>query len=986
MDKQATPPETEGFPAAPDQIKENTLSHYVGIGASAGGLEAIEEFFKNMPTNSGLGFIVIQHLSPDYKSLMVELLSKRTEMPVYRAEEGMVVQENSIYLIPPKKNLRIFHGKLLLSEQDYTKGLNLPIDVFLRSLAEDQGEKSIGIILSGTGSDGMRGIRAIKELGGMVMVQSEESAKFDGMPRSAISTGLADYVIPPAEMPTQLLSFLQHPYASKTDLTERLFTSEDNLTRIYALLREKHKVDFTYYKPSTIVRRIERRMTVNQIHELRDYVKYMESYQKEVSTLYRELLIGVTNFFRDPEAFETLRTQFLPKLLDKKAGEEVRIWVAGCSSGEEAYTLAILSKECIDALGKSCTVKVFATDVDREAIVKAGTGIYPGSIAADMSPELLAKYFYHKEDDFHIIRGIREMIVFAQHNIIKDPPFTNIDLVSCRNLMIYLQPILQRKVLENFNFSLNPQGILMLGTSETTGDMTDYFEAVDHKWKFYRSKGKHKTTERISEDTKEFTSRARQEYTQFAGRKRVFTVHEEERIAERMLQAVANHNKSLTMIVNEQMELLHILGDPGNYLKFSPGKTYNDISKIAIKELSIPLTTGIQRVFNKREEMRYSSIRLKRENAVITIQIQIQILPELRANQETLAIIFIEELLAEQRDEQQQQPGISYDLNKEAEQRIYDLEQELEFTRENLQATIEELETSNEELQSSNEELLASNEELQSTNEELQSVNEELYTVNSEYQGKIMELTELNHDIENLNTSTQIGTLFLDENLEIRRFTPETTKIFKILEGDIGRPFHYISHVLLDVNLLEVVQAVQRSSDSQEKEVQTEEGEWYMMRVLPYHVAPGVFSGVLLSFIYINQLKLSEQALQASEERYALAQEAAQIGSWDWNILTGELEWSEMIEPMFGFEKGNFAGTQNAFLECVYPEDRQTVLDAIDASIKEGDDYDVEHRIVWPDGTLHWIAQAGKVYHQDGQAVRMLGIVRDITKHKSMES
>ena len=473
-----------------EQPDPGVPSYCIGIGASAGGLEAIETFFTHMQADSGFAFVVVQHLSPDYKSLMVELLSKKTAMQVLRAEDGMVVEANKVYLIPPKKNLTIFHGKLLLDEQDYSRGLNLPIDIFLRSLAEDQAEKAVGIILSGTGSDGMRGTRTIKENGGMIMVQSEDSAKFDGMPRSAISTGLADFVLPPEDMPKQLLAFAKHPFTAKTERAEALLSDEDGLTRIFALLREKSKVDFTYYKPTTVTRRIERRMSVNQFDNIRDYVSYLQEYPGEIMALYRELLIGVTSFFRDQEAFNLLGEKWLPELIENSSNREIRFWVSGCSTGEEAYTFAILARECMERIGKYFDVKIFATDVDKDAILRAGAGVYPASIAADLSPRLLAKYFYNRDDNFQIARNIREMVVFAQHNLIKDPPFTNIDLVSCRNLLIYLQPVLQKKVMDLINFSLNPKGLLVLGTSETIGDMTNHFEPLSQKLKIYRSTGR----------------------------------------------------------------------------------------------------------------------------------------------------------------------------------------------------------------------------------------------------------------------------------------------------------------------------------------------------------------------------------------------------------------------------------------------------------------------------------------------------------------
>lgn len=841
-------------------------THYVALGASAGGLEAIETFFTNMPPESGLGFIVIQHLSPDYKSLMVELLSKKTAMPVLRAEDGMLVQPNHVYLIPPKKNLTIFHGKLLLTEQEHSKGINLPIDVFLRSLAEDQGEKAVAIILSGTGSDGMRGVRAIKEYGGMVMVQDEESAKFNGMPRAAISTGLADFILPPEKMPRQLLSFTKHPYVAKAERSETLLGDEDGLTRIFAILRERCKVDFTYYKPSTVSRRIERRMSVNQIDDIREYVAYLQNYPGEVAALYRELLIGVTSFFRDQEVFDRLSEEYLADVLKENSGRETRLWVAACSTGEEAYSLAILAREKMDELGLHKDIKIFATDIDRDAIHYAAAGVYPESIAADLSPRLLAKYFHKRDDSFQIARGIREMVVFAQHNLVKDPPFTNISLISCRNLLIYLQPILQRKVLEFFNFSLRPDGILMLGTSETTGELGDYFETLDARLKLYRSKGRLKQISESAHPLSITDTRARDLRGQFASTRRALRATEEERVLERFFEAVSGDYLPLALIVNESLEVLHVLGNPEGYFKLPSGKLVNDISKMAARELSIPLSTGIQKAFRQHQEVHFSNIRLSNPSGGRVVDLRIRPLPH-KKGQEELAAVFIGEVRKSEAVESSQ-PILSYDLTKEAEERLRDLEQELQFTRENLQATIEELETSNEELQATNEELLASNEELQSTNEELQSTNEELFTVNAEYQSKIIELTELHNDVENLLSATQMAILLLDENLEVRRFSPQVTRLFKLLESDIGRPITHIKHQLADCDPIALIREVQESGQAKELEVRSLESHWYLARITPYEIGPSTFSGIVLSFVEITAIKQAEQALRDEERKY----------------------------------------------------------------------------------------------------------------------
>ncbi len=838
---------------------EKAPVHVVGIGASAGGLEAIESFFKNMPDNSGVAFVVIQHLSPDHKSLMAELLSKRTLMPVYRAEDGMGVEKDCVYLIPPNKNLRIFHGKLLLSEQNRDdRGINLPIDIFFRSLAEDFGDKAIAVVLSGTGSDGTSGIRAIKENLGMVMAQAEETAAFDGMPRSAIATGLVDYILAPDAMPAQLLSYLKHPYTSKDERSSVLLSNEDGLSRIFALLRERNKIDFTYYKPSTIIRRIERRMAVNQIQDLSDYVRFLESYASELDSLNRDLLIGVTSFFRDPEAFDALRNEHLANLLKSHNREEkLRIWVAGCSTGEEAYSLAILCLELLDQLGLKLDIKIFATDVDREAILEASTGMYPESSVANIEPPLLASYFYVKEDGYQISRQVREMVVFAQHNLIKDPPFTNIDVISCRNLLIYLQPVLQKRVLELFNFALNAQGLLFLGSSETTGEMSEYFEPLEARQRIYQSNGRRRPAD-LSPAAADYRMHGHAGFGRSPLRQNALQLHEEERLLERFIQGVSDDYLPFSMIVNDRLELLHVVGKSQDYLHFQSGKMINDVTKLATRDLAIPLSTGLQKVLKNQTELNYTNIHLRSSDMEQVVNMRLLPLP-VKKGQAPLIAVFIEP--AREPDRSVEVDIQTYDVGKEAAQRISDLENELQFTRENLQATVEELETSNEELQATNEELLASNEELQSTNEELQSVNEELYTVNSEYQGKITELTEANNDLDNLLKNTRVATLFLDENLDIRRFTPETSKLFRIMEHDIGRPLGDLSHEFVDVNIMQLVRRVQLDNQSLEQDVMARDGRCYLLRIYPYQIAPQIYTGLVLTLIDVSNLRNTQASL-----------------------------------------------------------------------------------------------------------------------------
>jgi len=894
---------------------DNKPLYYVGMGASAGGLEALGAFFDHMPPDSDMAFIVVQHLSPDYKSLMVELLSKRTSMTVRHTEEQMPVEANIVYLIPPGKSLSIFHGRLMLSESDCSGKLKLPIDVFLRSLADDQGEKAVGVILSGTGSDGVRGLRAVKEAGGMIMVQSPDTAKFDGMPQAAISTGLADFILPPEEMPRKLLSLPRHPSSSPSAHPQSLLSDEDGMSRLFALLRESTRVDFSFYKPSTVVRRIERRMTVNQVSELRDYANLLEDQPHEVKALYRELLIGVTSFFRDPRVFEELKEKYLPSLFEDHSPREVRFWIAGCSTGEEAYTLAIVASECMDRLGKRPPLKVFATDLDRDAVVRAGAGTYPESIAADVPPKILARYFHRRNDHYQVDRSVREMVVFARHNLLTDPPFTNIDLVSCRNLLIYLQPVLQRKVLELVNFSLNPRGLLLLGTSETTGEMADHFHPLHHKFKIYRSSGKrrHPNESFVLRAPANANGSPPPRLSVATGRKTSF--HEEEQLLDRFLQGLAGDCFSLAVLVDERMEVLHIAGDPEGYLKLPAGKQSRDVTKMTSRELAIPLATGLQKVFNTGEGLCYNDIPLRRRGEPGSVTMRIKSLGKTRGKEPLAAVLFQESAPASL----QAEAGESYDVHREAEQRIQDLENELQFMRENLQATIEELETTNEELQATNEELLASNEELQSTNEELQSVNEELYTVNTEHQTKIIELTELNNDLDNLLASVRIATLFLDENREVRKFTPETARIFRISPKDAGRSLHNLAHNIEDADPLEIVEEVERTGMVREKEVRTTDGAWWLMRVLPYDVGSEIFSGTVLTFTDIGAFKRARAEISARDARLSSLFRASPVGV---GLVVERVlqEVNERMLRMLGYSREELLGRSARIL---YPSDEE---------------------------------------------------------------
>ena len=730
-------------------------------------------------------------------------------------------------------------------------------------MAEDAGEHAVGVILSGTGSDGTRGARTIKEFGGLVIVQDEEDAKFDGMPRSAISTGLIDFILPAAQIPAELQNFVSG-HVTIAETSGSAGTQESGpLTKIYMLVKRRTGVDLTYYKESTITRRIERRMGVNQFRDIHQYVEYLEQSPAEVTTLFKEILIGVTRFFRDTEAFATIIEHVIPEIFHgKEPGDPVRVWVAGCSTGEEAYSLAIFLMEYAEQHNLRNDIKIFATDIDKDAIDFASHGLYPESIAADVSGERLVRYFVKKGEKYQISPAIRETVVFAYHNIFKDPPFRRIDLVSCRNLLIYLQSVLQKKILTNFHFSLNTTGFMFLGSSETIGDLSRYFRTIDTKWKVFAYKGDHKPPD-VRFSASDTNWRERVEMA--APRSGVQTAQLPSRPIEPLYERLLAHYVPPCAIVDDNRQLVHTFGDLTNYLRIPTGRMELDITKMAKEDIAIPLGTALQAAIRERSTVAYNQIAVIDTNGhghTITLTVRTIV----NSDSPRFAVLFEREAGCDETDATDMPVPHGFNLEESVQRRISDLEGELKHTKENLQATIEELETSNEELQATNEELLSSNEELQSTNEELQSVNEELITVNSEYQKKIEELSELNDDMDNLLSGTAIGTVFLDADLTIRKYTPPVTTQLNIIKTDIGRPFSDLSHNLHYESMLEDVIAVRDSGTSGEAEVQNKDGHWFLVKIMPYLTEHDSTEGIVISLVDITERKLAEQALLRQHE------------------------------------------------------------------------------------------------------------------------
>ena len=819
----------------------------VGIGASAGGIEALELFFDNLPPDTGMTFVVVQHLSPDFKSIMGELLGRHTRLPIGLVEDGLALERDRIYLIPPGKEMIVSNGRFLLSDRDPHTELTLPVDVFFRSLAQDCGARAVAIVLSGGGTDGSRGIQDVHVAGGLVIVQDPQSAQFDGMPRAAVETGVADEILAPAEMPGALVGRVGGRSSAAAEMSA---IEPQGLAAVYAMLEQEFGINFTHYKPSTVTRRIERRLVLARSNDIEEYVRRLRQDREELDLLYRDLLIGVTCFFRDPAAFELLETKVLPDLLRRVPSDTpVRIWVAGCATGEEAYSLAIVLHDLMAVHGER-PVKIFATDVHRGSLDRAANALYEEAALTNVSEERVQRYFRRVGKMYQVVPDLRQMIVYAQHDVIRDAPFTRVDLITCRNLLIYLQPAVQQKVLSLFHFALNRDGMLFLGPSETTSSMGQAFTPVDKTWRLYRKHSDARTT--VDRRFAPVPSGEPRAPVQAPGRRYSLS------------QLLATYDAILddvmppSLLVSDRGELVHSFGGASRFLRPRDGRQDLDVLDFVDGELKLVLVGGLKRALAEPTTIVYNGVRISVEGKVAAYKVTIRRVGARNAATPNLLVSFH---LAQQGEAKHpSSPVTEVDLDQVSRQQLGALEAELAYTKENLQSAIEELETSNEELQASNEELQTSNEELQSTNEELQSVNEELYTVNAEYQRKIAELTELTNDMDNLLASTDVGTIFLDRQLKIRKFTPQIATIFDLVAHDVGRSIETFAHKLEHPELVPDLKRVLDAGTPIERELRDVDQRTFFLRILPYRVK-GTIDGVVLTAIDVTGLKQAEDAL-----------------------------------------------------------------------------------------------------------------------------
>ena len=852
-------------PVMGEKVKTNSKSSFpiVAIGASAGGLEALEQFFQYMPPRNGMAFVVIQHLDPNHVGIMPELLQRTTSMKVTQASDHIKVKPDSVYVIPPNKSMSILNGELYLFDPVEPRGLRLPIDIFFRSLAIDQHEKSIGIILSGMGSDGTLGVKGIKEKNGFVLVQDPESAKFDGMPQSAIGAVIADVVAPANQLPERLIALIKYFNTAKTNPISDL-KNKSNLDKIIILLREQVGHDFSSYKKNTLFRRIERRKGIHQIEKISAYVRYLQENPKETEILFKELLIGVTNFFRDAEVWEKLRVNILSTLIEEApAGYVFRAWITGCSTGEEAYTLAIIFKEALEQVKhhKTVTLQIFATDLDTDAIEIARKGVFPANIAVDVSPERLSRFFNKMAGGYQVNNLIREMVVFAPQNLIKDPPFTKIDILTCRNVLIYMESELQKKLISLFHYSLNPGGIMVLGTSESLGNDKSMFMELDSKLKIFK-----RSISTILPDLVDFPSsfyNIKKSNTDL--KKTVKTVDNLQSLTEQIL---LRRFAPSSVLANGKGDILYITGRTGKYLEPVAGKANWNVFAMAREGLNDILPGLFRKALMSFEPLIVHNIKVGTNGTTQLMDVTVQCLegPDLLKGMVLIVFSEVPTMVSTEGEHPKSSKGTASFRQKELEVELQRSMENIQSLREEMQTSQEELKSTNEELQSTNEELQSTNEELTTSKEEMQSLNEELQTVNIELQSKIADFGRANDDMKNLLNSTEIATLFIDKELNIRRFTDQVSAIFKLRMADIGRPFTDLVSSLQYPEIESHSRQVLKTLSSYETAISTNDNKWFNVRIMPYRTLDDRIDGLVMTFTDITLAKKLEIELKKANE------------------------------------------------------------------------------------------------------------------------
>ena len=959
----------------------------VGLGASAGGIGVLKEFFRHVPKATGNAYVVILHLSPEHESLLSEILQTVATIPVAQVTERVKLEPDRAYVIAPNKSLSVVDGHLNVSDVIGFEARRAPVDIFFRTLAEAKDAHAVCVVLSGTGPNGSMGLKRVKERGGIAIAQDPDEAEFSDMPRNALATGLVDYVLPVREIPTRIQSYQERLKRLPPPGPSDEHPSDEQIVReILAAVRTQTGHDFVQYKRGTILRRMQRRMSVHELPDLMAYREYVGAHPEEASALLRDLLISVTNFFRDPDAWAALETTAIPRLLEgRRSDDTIRVWVAGCATGEEAYSLAMALSDAIATLSDPPRFQVFATDIDAEAIGAARAGLYTNSDVADVPPERLRRYFVREGDEYRVRRELRDGILFSVQNILRDPPFSAVDLVSCRNLLIYLNRSAQDRVMELLHFSLRPGGYLFLGASEVLTSFGDLFSLVDKDHHIAESRAVPRKFAVSSRELSGITSLP------------IAPVPEREEVvapSRRPVHALEVHQRLLeeygppSIVITEDYEIVHMSPHAGAYLHFSSGEASTNVLTLIRPELRVELRAAVYQALQQRTSVEARGLVLSGDGVAPCVNLRVRPVLTHEAGHGLLLVLF-------EAAEHVEGSTPAGEVIRPIEPAVRQLEEELTTVRARLRAATQhyesqydEFKASNEELQAMNEELRSAGEELETSKEELQSVNEELTTVNQELKIKVEELGQANDDFRNLMNSTDIATIFLDRALRVKQFTPRATEILNLLPSDLGRPLLDLKLRLAYEGLLTDMENVLNHLQIVEREVEGEANAWFAMRVFPYRTSDDRLAGVVLTFVDITERRATIRALQSLHEQLGLAQQASESALWERDLVTGAERWSPEMYQLRGVERPEGSSVLIAHERGIHPDDRARVMSAFSELVQQQQqaEWNIEFRIGGGQAPLRWIAERGTVQYDGGHPVRILGIDFDVTHRKSAEA
>jgi two-component system CheB/CheR fusion protein len=980
-------PESAGIHEEVKPTSTTNDFYVVALGGSAGSLSALEKFFKSLPADTGMAFVVVSHMEQSRENMLPGIIRRWTKMPVIEAEDGTPLQPNRVFIMPETAYMSILNEKLHLIPRQKEGGHHLPIDLFFQSLAKDVKHRAIAVVLSGMDGDGSIGIKMIMENLGLVIAQEPTTAEFDSMPLNAIATELVDYVLPPEEIPEKILSYASNPLPKS--LREASFQEGTNaLQKIITTIKTVTGHDFSQYKRNTILRRIERRMQSQQMKHFSEYLKLLDENTLEVDLLFKELLIGVTKFFRDAEAFRLLKERLLEYIRTAKFEENTfRVWVAACSTGEEAYSIAILLLECMEELKKDIKIQIFATDINNIAIELSRLGTYPHNIEGDVSAERLSKYFTRQATgEYTVKKEVRELIIFATHNLTKDAPFTKLHLLTCRNFLIYISAEMQKKLIPVFNYALHKDGMLFLGPSEALNGYSEYFSVLESKWKIYQKTNVTSALSRMVDFPFTFPIIS----VKSAVMERA-AVMPETLIPNVIQKILVAEFAPPCVIINSKGEILYINGRTGKYLELSPGVSIMNIYMMAREGLRYALTSAIQRAVFENMPQLVERVNVKTNGHYEMINLRVRPLVELQSLKGLMLVVF-EDAEMEVKTVKAN-PKTTSTVAEASSAEIAELEKELDYTRMRLQMTIEEMETSLEELKSTNEELQSANEELQSTNEEamtnkeeMLSLNEELMAINMQYQQKGQELAEINNDIKNLLDSTDIATIFVDNEINIKRFTPKATQILNIIPTDVGRPLEHIATNLEYSTIIRDVREVLEHLTKKEVQVKSKSGQWFAMRISPYRTLTNYIDGVVITFSDITTIKVYEAKLLKSEMLLKEAQRIAQIGHFEFDMVKKELNWSDELYRIYGFQPGTFTPDRNFFEKSSNAEELEEITKIIEQSLKTLQPFSFERKVKMHGGNVKIIHTEGMfLKDESGQARCIIGTEQDVTERNKIE-